>query len=477
MQKKSAGKNILRFLLVNWITRTVFPALLIFIILITAFWLYAIPVMRENLIESKKEMIIELTNSGHYLLQHYYERVMDGELSEDESKSRFKERLTSIRYGPGGSYYYWIIDFQPQLIVHPYNIDLVDRDISEYENPDFREVIREMVFIIREHGRGFIEYDWEWMGDPDRVEPKLSYVKHFEPWDWIIGTGVYMNDVEKRISIITKEANRIFLLFGLTGLIITVIISINGIRTERRLFEAKERAEESDRLKSTFLANMCHEIRTPMNGILGFANLLRNKELSAEKQNRYLEIIDKSGLRMLNLINDLIDISKIESNQVKVEYETVEIISLMDYLYGFFKPEANKKGLELKMTIPSEKQNIYISTDKDKLLAIMVNLLKNALKYTDTGRVEFGFLPKPGLIEFFVEDSGRGIAKDDQNVVFDRFVRVNEENSNVPDGAGLGLAISKAYVKLMKGRIWLESEIGKGTRFSFILPADRAGST
>ncbi|MCX6309065.1 MAG: hybrid sensor histidine kinase/response regulator, partial [Bacteroidia bacterium] len=160
---------------------------------------------------------------------------------------------------------------------------------------------------------------------------------------------------------------------------------------EQELVRAKQQAEESDRLKSAFLANMSHEIRTPMNGLLGFAELLKKPKLSGKEQQKYISIIERSGARMLNIINDIIDISKIESGQMNVNLKMSNIVNQVEYIYHFFKPEAEKKGLDFFIGNTTIDAEIIILTDREKLFAILSNLVKNAIKYSEEGSIEMGF--------------------------------------------------------------------------------------
>jgi PAS domain S-box-containing protein len=241
------------------------------------------------------------------------------------------------------------------------------------------------------------------------------------------------------------------------------------------LVKAKEKAEESDRLKSAFLANMSHEIRTPMNGILGFAEVLKNPGISGEQQQKFLGIIEKSGQRLLSLINDIVDISKIESGQHEVFLQEVHINQVMDYMLSFFQSEFGRKnpGVELVLTAPREET--VATTDKEKLQSVLMNLIKNAMKFTRQGTVEFGFRPLDGYLEFFVKDTGIGIPEDQQKHVFDRFFQVDTSFSRSHEGTGLGLSISKAFVELLGGEISLESEPDKGSTFSFTIPVVAVG--
>lgn len=244
---------------------------------------------------------------------------------------------------------------------------------------------------------------------------------------------------------------------------------------------AKNRAEESDRLKSAFLANMSHEIRTPMNGILGFAELLKEPGLTGDDQHLYIKIIEKSGIRMLNIINDIVDIARIESGQVEVGLMQTNVNELIEFVYTFFKPEVERKGMNLYLNSILPPENSVFITDKEKLYAILINLVKNAIKYSNYGTIEMGCqilnfeIPlsetMSGQVEiaFYVKDNGIGIPKDRQKAIFERFVQADISDKHALQGAGLGLAIAKAYVEMLGGKIWVESEENQGSIFRFTI--------
>ena len=243
---------------------------------------------------------------------------------------------------------------------------------------------------------------------------------------------------------------------------------IKNINAE--LAVAKEKAEESDRLKTSFLANMSHEIRTPMNGILGFTELLKKPALEGALQRKYIDVIHRSGQRMLNIINDLIDIAKIESDQVEIQLTETNPNHILDELYSFFKPEAKRRGLDIVYEKYSDTENNKIVTDETKLTQVLSNLIKNALKFTNNGSIEFGYQPKNNYLEFYVKDTGIGIEPDLTEKIFERFRQADAAYTRSCDGAGLGLSISKAYVEILGGKINVESEPGKGSLFSFTIP-------
>ena len=245
--------------------------------------------------------------------------------------------------------------------------------------------------------------------------------------------------------------------------------------TERKqieldLIKAKEKAEESERLKSAFLTNMSHEIRTPMNGILGFAELLKEPSLTTEEQQDFVKIIGKSGERMLNTINNIVDISKIESGLMKVDIKETDVNEKIEFTYKFFKPEVETKGLKLlyKNSLPTREAIIY--TDNERVYGVLTNLVKNAIKFTNEGSIEFGYKKKGGFLEFYVKDSGIGIPEYQKTLIFERFRQGSDSSTRGYEGSGLGLSISKSYVEMLGGKIWMESEVGKGSTFYFTIP-------
>jgi PAS domain S-box-containing protein len=246
------------------------------------------------------------------------------------------------------------------------------------------------------------------------------------------------------------------------------------------LQKAKERAEESDRLKSAFLANMSHEIRTPINGIVGFTQLLKEEEYSEKEKNEFYEIIDNNSKQLLQLINDIIDISMIEANQLAIRKEIFSLNKLMDELYETINQDLkqmNKENIHIELFKSLEKNNDLIETDKTRLKQVFSNLLNNAVKYTKEGSIQFGYnLIKENNIQFYVQDTGIGIDKEKHKIIFDQFRRSSEIKSDEYGGTRLGLSISKKLVELMGGDINVESSKHEGSRFTFNLRIERKPS-
>lgn len=286
-----------------------------------------------------------------------------------------------------------------------------------------------------------------------------------------IGKAQYRHKHKDGGYIWVEAVGQNFLNNPLINAIIINSRNINAIKEyEAELIKAKERAEESNKFKSAFLSNMSHEIRTPMNGILGFTSLLKENSLSPKTQKEYLEIIEKSGSRMLNIINDIIDISKIEANLMEVHISESNINEQIDYIHLFFSPEIKSKGLQFEYHLGLETDEAYIDSDREKIFAILTNLIKNAIKYTHNGRIDLGYVKKGDLLEFYIKDTGIGISKEEQSSIFDRFIQAEVENRQQYQGAGLGLSIAKAYVEMLGGNIWVESKLGLGSTFFFTIP-------
>ncbi|MGC8803176.1 MAG: PAS domain-containing protein [Bacteroidales bacterium] len=275
---------------------------------------------------------------------------------------------------------------------------------------------------------------------------------------WVSATKIPIKDAKGNIT-------------GLVGISIDIT---ERRKVEDKLREAKEKAEAADRLKTAFLANMSHEIRTPMNGIIGFSNLLRTPGLTEEEKKEYLDHITSCGNSLLNLIDDIIDIAKIEAGQLKLRFSEYNINKLLDELYDTFltiMQKENKGIIQLRVskTLPNQQAHIY--TDPFRLKQIMSNLLSNAVKFTLHGSIEFGYqLKNKQQLIFYVKDTGIGIPADKLTVIFERFGQIVDNQHINKKGTGLGLTISYNLAKMLGGDLWVESELNKGSTFYVSVP-------
>ncbi len=242
------------------------------------------------------------------------------------------------------------------------------------------------------------------------------------------------------------------------------------------LLKAKDKAEESDRLKSAFLANMSHEIRTPMNGIMGFLNIIEQKNLPPEKLKEYFKIINSNSQRLLKLIDDILDISKLEVGQLKIVKAPCRLNDLMQELYVFYNETVLRNPQKKLTLILDDSDNISdftVYVDPSRIKQILSNMIDNAIKFTEFGYIKYGYRLDGNRILFYVEDTGVGMDEDRLNIVFERFRQADESISQRYGGTGLGLAISKNLVDLMGGEMWAKSQPGEGTTFFFTIPYEK----
>jgi len=241
-------------------------------------------------------------------------------------------------------------------------------------------------------------------------------------------------------------------------------------KTEQELLLAKERAEESDRLKTSFLKNISHEIRTPMNSILGFADILKEKDITAQNRELFLNNMANSGQRMLNTISDIIELSRIQSGQIGPIYNRTNMEEQLFWIQELFKPMAKEKSLEYFCEISPDDRKLVFYTDTEMLNSIFKKLIWNAFKFTSKGFVKVGYEIQESMFCFYVKDSGVGVDEQHKKFIFEFFRQGNESMSRSFEGTGTGLAIAKAYIDMLGGKIWLESELGVGSTFYFSIP-------
>ncbi|HYX05867.1 MAG TPA: ATP-binding protein [Bacteroidales bacterium] len=238
----------------------------------------------------------------------------------------------------------------------------------------------------------------------------------------------------------------------------------------KELKGAKDRAEESDRLKSAFLANISHEIRTPMNSIIGFSELLQNPDLTSEKRLYYATILKDNSNRLLSLVNDVLDISRIETGQVRLNFETVYPHEVIDKLVKNYNERMIAKGLKLEINNEKGTNGQNLVTDSLKLYQILNNLLSNALRFTEKGSITISYGFSNGICNFCVRDTGIGIPKESISKIFERFYQVEDKMTRNEGGTGIGLSIVKKLVQMLGGEIWIESKPAEGSAFIFTLP-------
>ncbi|MCF8304102.1 MAG: response regulator [Bacteroidales bacterium] len=323
--------------------------------------------------------------------------------------------------------------------------------------------------------------------EPFKLEYRIKTTGNSEKWVWEKGVGIpsengkvnilegFISDItelkekEKKIQKQVTEYHALYEEYLTQSEELTQTLE-NTRQINKELEEARKKAEEGDRLKSAFLANMSHEIRTPLNGIVGFAELFDDPEIDDKDSKRYRHIIKENSHQLLNIVSDLLDISKLDAGQIELYEEAFSLNGLMDELFETLQLKAGEHGIELRVQKDLGDKKAYIRSDKYRLMQIINNLVSNALKFTDEGYVKYGYRLKQKNLEFYVEDTGIGIRPEMQEKIFERFRQADLEITKIRGGTGLGLTITKNLVEIMGGKIWLESEKGKGSIFYFNIP-------
>jgi signal transduction histidine kinase len=468
----------------SFFVRVVVPTVLASSMFISAIFYLLIPTIEENSLERKREMIQELTNSAWNILAKLEHDEQQGLLTRKQAQRQAIEQIRNMHYGQTEKDYFWINDMTPRMVIHPYRTDLNGKDLRDFVDPDGKHIFVEVVRVVKKHGAGFVDYKWQAYDIEGLILPKISYVKGFPPWGWIIGTGIYIEDVKAEIGQLTGKVFNISLLIllVLTVLLFSILtISYHTHRHQRHVEKELVKAQASlvlaEKLASLgkLSAMVAHEINNPLSGILSYAKLsskyLGQETVSAEtlaaiREN--LSFIALEAKRCGDIVKNLLLFTKRTRGKVK-EVHLNEIINVSAKVLGH---TAATKGLELALEL-GEGDDL-IQCDAGAIQQILVALIANAMEASPRDRkiIIRSDYQDEAFARFTIQDFGVGIPQDILPHIFVPFFTTKESNKSL----GLGLAAVYGIVQRHAGTITVQSVAGIGSEFTVTLPRTQAST-
>jgi signal transduction histidine kinase len=483
--------------------RIFLPVVLTVLLFIMTIFLLILPAMEERMMEGKREVIRELVSSAWSSLEGYAQQARQGKMTLDQAQALAIDHIRGLRYGQNFKDYFWINDMQPRMIMHPYRPDLEGQDISTFSDPAGKRLFLSCVEIVRTQKAGFVDYQWQWMDDPNRIVPKISYVMGFDPWAWIIGTGIYVEDVHAQIAAITRKTT----LVCTSILFLIILLSIHIVWHGMKMTREKKLAEEKTLLKQeqlfqaakmvslgTLVSGVAHEINNPITSvILNAPNLARMWEAMLpildhhqaqhgdfqvgatvysrirDRIPQMLTGITEDARRVRNIVADLKDFARDNPSEMKDEVDLNDAVNkAIGLTTNLIKKSTRHFTLTCHPALPPFPGNVQ------RIEQVAINLIVNACQaMADLDRsvsVTTAFQPKTQQVVLEVTDEGEGIDAAALKRITDPFFTTRREHG----GTGLGLAISDRIVKNHGGSMNFESTPGKGTTVQVAFPLSHA---
>ncbi len=490
----------------------ILPAALTVLLFALSIFLLILPFMEDRLMEGKREMVRELTEAASCTLKTYAGREATGELTRAEAQRRAIAHLRNLRYGPGLKDYFWINDNLPRMIMHPYRPDLEGQDISEFTDPSGKRLFAACVETVRAAGAGYVDYQWQWMDDPNRIVPKISYVKGFPTWGWILGTGIYVEDVRAEIAGMTRRLWIMSLAIGLAMILLSGFIVWRGLMVTRE----KEAAEAQARMRQkqlfqaskmvslgTLVSGVAHEINNPITSVMLNAPTLKAAwtavlpildghrdekgdfpvggmpySLLRDRLPMILDTIADDARRVRDIVTDLKDFARETPSEHTDDVDLNRVVEKAAGLVGnLIRKSTNHFSIEATTPLPRFRGNAQ------RVEQVVINLLVNACQaLPDNTRpihVKTNTAPSPppppiGWVTLTVQDAGCGMPEEVLRQIKDPFFTTRRDAG----GTGLGLAISERIMRDHGGTLEFHSEPGRGTtviaRFPIVKKQDIA---
>lgn len=475
----------------------IFPVAWTVVLFVLTIFLLILPRFEAKLMDGKREVIRELTESALSALRGFEQKERDGELSREAAQALAVEYLRLLRYGPENKDYFWINDMHPNLVMHPYRTDLEGKDISGFADPNGKLLFVECVRTVKKRGQGYVDYQWQWKDDPERIVPKISFVKIFRPWGWVVGTGIYVEDVRAEIASITRKLT--FTCLGILAIIMGLSFYIvwHTAQVEKKKKAAEERARmqqeqlfQAAKLASVgeLVSGVAHEINNPITSIMLNAPIVEKiwkqagpildehckthgdflvgrmsySRLSERMPTLLADIVD-GATRVKNIVRDLKDFARETPPDMSDNVDANQVVKKSAALVAnLIKKATDNFNVNYRDDLPLFKGNTQ------RIEQVVVNLLVNAchaipekIRALD---VATEYESEWVIIE--IRDQGVGMSKDTIRKIRDPFFTTKREQG----GTGLGLAISDRIVRDHGGRMEFESEPGLGTTVRVFFP-------
>lgn len=469
--------NVTGTMTVTRITLAVIVSILLFYV---AFFMVILPGMEKSLLHKRMETTQELVRAGWHILSLLEARERRGDLTRREAQDEAVALIGALRYGAELKDYFWIHDMQPRMIMHPYRRDLEGRDVAKLSDPDGRNIIQDSVDAVKDKGEGFIGYVWQWKDDSRKIAPKISYVKGFSAWEWVIGTGIYIDDVKHDISRTTREFVMvsfwiIVVIAALLGYIIQLAKREECIRAKaedelRRshqnledkvsarttaLNEINQKITEQHNQKKELLHMLCHDLTNPVGAA---KNLI---ELAISKRNdggalEWLQLSRKGLIQSLDIIGLTRKMMAIDESKLELSIRTVGLKDMIDSSTQMLCDRFKQKDIDLVVDVAAD---ITVSVEPVSFVnSVMNNLLTNAVKFSQAGSA---ILVKAnrvdGWVVVTVQDFGIGLPESLLNRIFDPSARTNRLGTAGESGTGFGMPLAKKLTEAYGGMITIES--------------------
>jgi signal transduction histidine kinase len=479
--------------------RIFLPVVLTVLLFVMTIFLFILPTIEERLLDGKREVIRELVASAWSSLEGYAQQERQGILTRETAQTMATDHIRGLRYGKNFKDYFWINDMQPRMIMHPYRPDLEGKDVSTFADPAGKQLFRACVQIVKAKGAGFVDYQWQWMDEPQRIVPKISYVMGFEPWGWIIGSGIYVEDVHTQISTITRKIMIIcmFILCLIVALSMHTIWHGVAVTREKQLAEEKALLKQEQLFQAakmvslgTLVSGVAHEINNPTTSImLNAPNLTRVWEAVLPILDRHLArhgdfqvgatvysgirdripqmltSITSDARRVRDIVADLKDFARDNPSEMTA---TVDVNDVVDKAVGLTANLINKSTQQF--TLSCDPQLPTLLGNAQRIEQVVINLVVNACQaLANTERaisVVTRFEAEKNQIVLEVSDEGEGIDANSLKRITDPFFTTRREQG----GTGLGLAITDRIVRDHGGMLRFESTPGKGTTVRVVFP-------